>query len=252
MTKKQADGGKRSPRKKRAPDIWDVPIKLQCHAKQAAGVVCRKRGTQKDGRCQDHEGKPRVCGARTRTPLPDGGQGYCTQTQLLIGQRCKLHGGKSPTGPDSKPYTTGRWSKYLPEGIIQRFQEALADPQLMQIRQDMALLDALVTARTDRLKARKGPQNLTERDERRIAHLVDQRRRLADSEARRMAAMQQNVTLVQFIGVMRVVADLIREFVPDDDQRRLAQARLQKLLLARSDGPVQDGEVVERRGGSGS
>ena len=243
MSNQEAEGAqpKAVKRKRRKPDVWDVPIEDQCLAKVKAGHVCRVKAV-KGGRCQDHQGSPRCCAAQKKGANGDGGVGYCTQTALGVGGRCRLHGGLSPVGPSSPHYKDGRWSKHLPGGTVDRFNEANADKELQTIRRHLALADAMITGIMEKLKQGKNP---TQAQSKEMREWMDTFRRLGDSEARRMTALQQNVTLAQFLGVMRVVADLIREFVTDPDQRRQAQQRLQKLLLAK-DNTVVEGEIVEK------
>lgn len=134
----------------------------------------------------------------------------------------------------------------MPTGIRERYLEAIADPELLRIHQDMALLDAIITGHTQKVKDGKMPTLVQEK---RLLALMEQRRRLSDSETRRQSALQQNVSMGQFMAVMRVVAELIRDVVTDPDQRKLAQQRLAKLLLARD--TVVDGEVLQKGGDDG-
>lgn len=55
---------------------------------------------------------------------------------------CYNHGGKSLAGIASPLMKTGRYSKYLPERLQGRYEEATADPNLLVLREDIALLDA--------------------------------------------------------------------------------------------------------------
>ena len=81
-----------------------------------------------------------ICGARNKagsrcgkTPMPNG--------------RCSNHGGKA-TG---RPPTHGRRSKFLPIRLQERAEEALADRDLVSMAEDIALTDALIVDRYERL-----------------------------------------------------------------------------------------------------
>jgi hypothetical protein len=56
--------------------------------------------------------------------------------------RCYLHGGKSlPPGPSHPRYIHGRLSKALPANLRDKLEEAVADPSLVSLREDVAFAD---------------------------------------------------------------------------------------------------------------
>lgn len=57
----------------------------------------------------------KICGAKTRSGTP------CQKPGSGVGGRCRLHGGASPTGKDSRLYKHGGFSKYLQPGEEGRF-----------------------------------------------------------------------------------------------------------------------------------
>lgn len=175
-------------------------------------------------------GKPPLpkCGARTKATNADGSRKLCPRPGAGSGGRCHMHGGKSPVGVASRTFKHGRRSKYLVDGALKRYQDAHGDRHLLRIRQDAALIETMLTALMARLP---GTGVQSEALERRIVNLIDKRRLLIAEEARRQAALQQTITLAQFMATMRAVAEVIREFVTDDADRRAAQRMLQRLLL---------------------
>lgn len=58
--------------------------------------------------------------------------------------RCHKHGGATPSGIASPQFKTGRYSKYLPARLAGRYQEAVSDPELMGLRDDIGLLDTRI------------------------------------------------------------------------------------------------------------
>jgi len=78
-----------------------------------------------------------VCGARSkRTGNP------CQQPAMPNG-RCRLHGGKTPSGPASPNFKHGRYSKVkLPDGFLEKFEEQKNDTELLAISEDIMLLNA--------------------------------------------------------------------------------------------------------------
>lgn len=53
-----------------------------------------------------------------------------------------MHGGKSLGGIASPSFKTGRYSKALPLGLVERYQAAKADPERLSHGPEIALLDA--------------------------------------------------------------------------------------------------------------
>lgn len=81
-----------------------------------------------------------------------GNARQCTATSKRTGNRCKAnavngrdvcyhHGGKSLQGSAVATFQTGRYSRYLPERLAERYEEAASDPELLSLREDVALLD---------------------------------------------------------------------------------------------------------------
>ena len=67
--------------------------------------------------------------------------------------RCRIHGGLSPKGTASARWKHGRYSRYLPKGIADAYKRAEAGPELLSLREDVAVLDAL---QADALRSMKG------------------------------------------------------------------------------------------------
>lgn len=193
-----------------------------------------------------HEGatktkRAKLCGARTKGRNADGSPKLCRRPGVGAGGRCRLHGGASLVGKDSGTFKNGRRSKYLVGGALDRFQDAMGDRRLMQIRQDVALVEVLITGLTQRLP-KKGLQSADL--ERRILAAVDRRRALIAEEARRLVQLQQMVTVGQFMATMRAVAEVIREYVTGDKERREVQQKLQAMLLNQPKPEDEDEGVV--------
>lgn len=65
-------------------------------------------------------------------------------TRPMVNGRCRMHGGKSLGGLASPTLITGRYSKHLPTRLLSGYQEAIADPDLLALRDDIGLLDTRV------------------------------------------------------------------------------------------------------------
>lgn len=63
-----------------------------------------------------------------------------------------MHGGATPVGLANPNTKSGRYSKYLPAGLLDRYQEAEADPELLSARSEVALLQARIGDLASRLR----------------------------------------------------------------------------------------------------
>jgi hypothetical protein len=87
------------------------------------------------------------CGAKLRQSPGK----TCTNPPMENG-RCRMHGGKSPpAGPTHPRYKTGRTSKYIPPELRKRYEEAYSDPDLLSIRDDVALAELRKTQLLERM-----------------------------------------------------------------------------------------------------
>src|SRR5262245_19691930 len=85
------------------------------------------------------------CGAKTRAGGP------CQRAAMPNG-RCSKHGGKSLVGPAAPGFRHGRYSKLLPVQLAARFDEAKADPELLGLRDEIALVDARIADVLERME----------------------------------------------------------------------------------------------------
>lgn len=247
--------------------------------------------------------KPKKCGAKTRAG------GKCGNLPMSNG-RCYLHGGKSLKGLASPSLVTGRHSKYLKGGVLDRYQEALTDKDLLALKDDIALIDARIgellgaigdgktnleaftqiqdsygaiiealnaipalsltgendTQNTFNLNTqwRRGRKETKKKalDERtainqavealaemgnqlvaigdqaeawnQIQGLVEQRRRLVESERKWMIENQQIITAEKAMLLIAAIADVIRSNVPDAQQRASILNGINTLITAKA------------------
>jgi hypothetical protein len=89
-----------------------------------------------------------MCGAKRR-----GREERCRAPKMANG-KCRIHGGASLRGPASPRFTTGAHSKsfacQLPHDLRKRFEEAIADPELLSLRKFVALYEARLGQAIDR------------------------------------------------------------------------------------------------------
>jgi hypothetical protein len=166
---------------------------------------------------------------------------------------CRMHGGKTPRGPASVHFKDGRYSKFLPSRLFAAYQHAAHDPELMSLRRDIALTDArivdllkrvdtgeagaiwreaqaamakfrleqaknhvdgmmLAITQVERLIS-KGAGDYAVWGE--IAELIEQRRKLVESEARRLREAHDSLTAEQAMALLAQVVATIQRHVTD-------------------------------------
>jgi len=86
-------------------------------------------------------GVTKLCGAKTNNGTP------CQNPGIEPIGRCSLHGGDTPIGPASVHYEHGKYCRYknhLPARMTEAFEASLADPDLLNLRPDIAAVKARI------------------------------------------------------------------------------------------------------------
>lgn len=182
-----------------------------------------------------------ICGAETVLEVP------CQQSAMPNG-RCRRHGGMTPGGMAS-PHWKGGKSKYLPTALMERYEESLSDPELVALREEIALIDTRMTELMEQLEDGISPKTWTEvkalwaevrtsrgstqstaafdlfvkDDEHRLINyqrnwtqildLTERRRKLVDTEQRRLLMSQQMLTVEQAMMMVTACISALREAV---------------------------------------
>jgi hypothetical protein len=207
-----------------------------------------------------------ICGAKKKDGTP------CRMSPMPNG-RCRLHGGKSLAGIASPLFKDGRYSRFLPARLGPRYDEARADGELLALREDIALTDArlgdllsrvdtgesgalwrsLMAAREDLLARRKAGDTVGQiaalnqiveliaeghadyRAWGEVAAVLDQRRRLVESERKRLVEMQQMISSERMMVLLGAVVGVIQEHVRDRAILSGITTGIQKLITADPD-----------------
>jgi hypothetical protein len=132
----------------------------------------------------------------------------------------------------------GLRSAYLPSGILERYETALADPELLKIKHDVATVEGMLGEVTSALHDHRP---IGVRQEKRILSLLEARRRLIEAEARRLKDLGQMLSLATYLLQMTVVGNIIRKHLGDKpDLLDAVHADLVKHLLASA--PTDQGD----------
>jgi hypothetical protein len=166
---------------------------------------------------------------------------------------CRMHGGKTLRSPASANYKDGRYSRFLPSRMFAAYREAGLDPELMSLRQDLGLLDARIIdvlkrvdtgeagaiwqaaqaamVRFDRAWLKKDGKDMESAlaEAKRlmtqgasdyaawqeVGSLMDQRRKLVESEQRRLTLAHEVLSRDQAMALMGQLVDILQRHVPD-------------------------------------
>jgi len=192
---------------------------------------------------------PKVqCIAKSKTT-----QNQCKNNALPEMTVCKFHGGMTPRGRASKLWKHGKYSRHLPSKLAPRYEEALADPELMSLKHDIAITEARLTELMEKIdsgEAKEVWDNLRKtvvRQEKaiqsgnretlrntamEIQQLVSQgvdefkayadiqstqehRRKMTETENKMLIAKQQMVSTEQVMQLMGIVLEVLQRGLTD-------------------------------------
>lgn len=188
----------------------------------------------------------------------------CTAKSKRSGERCKraaapgrkvcyVHGGKTPRGPALPQFKTGRYSKYLPTGVLDSYHAALADEDLLATRDSIALAESRIVDLLKTLDVGAGKalweqartslaalqqairdsdgekiiESLRQLDKiigggvtqaqawNEIGDWMERARRLRETEQRRLVAMQQMITSEQAMVLVAALTMAVKNNVSD-------------------------------------
>jgi hypothetical protein len=86
-----------------------------------------------------------ICHATSRRGV------QCKKTVVHGMKVCRFHGGNTPKGINSPHYKHGRYSKHLPTKLKERYETALKDPDLLSLRNDIAVTESRLTELLEKL-----------------------------------------------------------------------------------------------------
>lgn len=180
-----------------------------------------------------------ICGALTRDKK------FCRQKPLENG-RCKLHGGHSPNGLDHPRTKHGSYSKYIPKELMSKYRDSQDNEELLSLRDETALIttrimqlvedveersgalktrDMIRTYRNWQSAKRKGLDSADmlqvdfedaiediEKDMKvwdDIGNMVNLKRRLVDSEQKKMNNMAQYIPVEKVMLLIGALMDIV-------------------------------------------
>lgn len=180
---------------------------------------------------------------------------------------CYMHGGASAKGLTAGQFRTGRYSKYLPERLREKYQDAQQDPEILVLRDEIALADARLADLLTRVDAGESGALWKELKElldqlsrnvealdldgargalQRLREVVGKghtdasawqeiqavlmlREHLVRSERQRLVQMQQMISVEQAMTLIAALTESVRRHVTEPDALRAISADLVRL-----------------------
>jgi len=178
----------------------------------------------------------------------------CGQPAVEGGTKCRIHGGVGMPAVINPNFQTGKYSKYLPARLAERYDIARDDTELLSMREELALVDTRLVDVLSRVEQGDAPDTLAlisdalrggeiERARalaagaagdwavwREVQSLVRERRALVESERKRLIELRQTVTVEQVMVLIGRLSALIERYVPDPATRAQIGRELRGVL----------------------
>ncbi len=166
-----------------------------------------------------------ICGAKTRSGEP------CQTSPVSGRNRCRMHGGTIRRGIASPHFVHGRYSKVLPARLSERYAECFDDPELLSLRSEIALVDARLMELLDPIHGdEQGSDKIMAAlldEELDAAHLCNDEARVRAAEQRMMPYLESVLHRHQIIEWHNIIPLLeARRKLCESEQKRLISARL--------------------------
>lgn len=185
---------------------------------------------------------------------------------------CRMHGGRTLMGLAAPRLKTGRYSKFLPTRLAADYERAAHDPELLALSHELAVVDVRIKdllSRVDTgeagevwhharaawhtfkhaqaedrplMQARAAVQldrlleqavgDYTAWHE--IIQLIEQRRKLVESEAKRLVAMQEMMTKEQAMLWLGTLVAILKRHITDRETLQKISLDLSALVSHRS------------------
>lgn len=182
----------------------------------------------------------------------------CRRTVVPTYNVCDLHGGKTPRGVDSPHFKTGKFSKSLPDRLAVNYEQALSNPDIVSLKEEIALVDAHMLELVEKLRTGGDSTNTwrllgdtlmrfrsAKRDDVKAGFLdqilklieqgitesmiwddiyesIAQRRRLVDTEYKRMVQYGHMLNIEQLMSIIGALLSVIKRYVDRDTYSKIS------------------------------
>ena len=166
----------------------------------------------------------KICGAKLR-----GKDKTCQKSPMANG-RCRLHGGATPSGPDSANYKHGRYADVFKGLIAEKFNTAATDHRPLDILPELAVQRSLLS---QYIEYATGKRKMSAKDVERLSDLAQDVIKSATMIAKMRNDDALTVNEIHFFqaGILR----LLEKYVPDTDTRRAFVSEIARIIPSRID-----------------
>ncbi len=163
----------------------------------------------------------RICGAKNRQGKP------CQRPPLKGKKRCRLHGGATPSGPDSVHFKHGRYAEAFRGQMAVKFSAAKKDEDPLDLLPELNIMRVAVSELVEKTSGQRSPSP---------KHLV-MVATLASDIIKAAAAIvksrsEEALTRAEIVYIQTRMIQLMEKYVPDPDRRRAYLAEIRGLLPA--------------------
>lgn len=145
----------------------------------------------------------------------------CGANAMMGSDKCYHHGGKSPKGVASPHFKHGRYSKYLPVGLMDTFNEMVSDEDKLALDSEIALIDTYMTQLIDEL----GDYSSAELWEQLQKHVQDYRKAKDDDRGPLLTFILETIeagaSYVSKWDTLHKAVEQRRKLVVDERKRRI-------------------------------
>ena len=162
-----------------------------------------------------------ICGAKTRPGTP------CARQPARGRTRCRLHGGATPRGRASPHFKTGKYSSFLPERLIARYEEGQADPDLRSFDRDIATLEVRIHELRQQL-VYGSPESKPIWEM--MAKAIMVKSRVLGQQSKLLVDKRQMISVERLMTLLAAIQRVISRHVPDPQTRAAINEAIHELL----------------------
>lgn len=169
----------------------------------------------------------------------------CTARSKRSGQQCRkhamhgrdvclAHGGKTPRGAASPHFKTGRYSRSLPGHLVAAYEQALHDPTLLSLRDEIALSEAMLATLLQQLDESPDNPAKDRRIFRQVMQQIDLKRRLVETEVRHIVLAREVMTTDEAMALVGAMVAIVTKYLPDPKDRAAIAEDINVLISTHS------------------
>jgi hypothetical protein len=137
----------------------------------------------------------------------------CRQPAVPGRTVCAYHGGKSPRGLASPHWKSGRYSRALPHALTAAYERVCSGPELLGLRDELALVDARMNAVLQGLAA--SGDAAADKAWAEIYETIELRRRLVDTECKRLETLRTSIPAEEALAMVAALAASVKRHISD-------------------------------------